>query len=142
MPVGPGGERLPSAGEEGAPPDAPPAPEAQGGDPNQEIIQAFADLGGDISRPEDSPEVLQQLAEQLGIPPEEVLQIIVEARESQPGMDDDAYNLMRADSMEGARQKMSAQQGGPMGQTPPQIGGGAPEGPGPGGPGQYRPRRM
>ena len=144
MPVGPGGEPLPYAGDPGAPADAPPAPGPQGGGQEQEIIRAFSELGGDLNQPENSPELLEQLAQQLGIPAEELLEIIITARESERGMDDDAYGRMRDESMQGASEKLSAQRGGPMGQTPPQIGGGGEENPGAGayGAGQYRPRRM
>jgi hypothetical protein len=48
-----------------------------------------------------------------------------------------AYDRMRGESQQGADQKMAAQQGGPMGQAPPPMGGG--ESPGAG---QYRPGRM
>jgi len=135
---------LPYAGDPGAPADAPPPPGPQGGGQEQEIMKAFAELGGDLSQPENSPEVLEQLAQQLGVSAEELLEVLIAARETEPGMDDSAYNEMRGNTMESARRKMSDEMGGPVGQTPPQIGGGGEENPGAGayGAGQYRPRRM
>ena len=142
MPVGPGGERLPYHGDPGAPPNAPPAPQQQAAPQGGDLVKAFAELGGDVNQPEQTPEVVQQLAEQLGVPPEQVLQMIIEEREEMAGMDDSAYEMERTASMEGARQKLSNQMGGPVGTTPPQMGGGAaPQGM-TGGAGQYRPRRL
>ena len=138
MPVGPGGEPLPYPGDPGAagPPAGPPA---QGGG---DLVKAFAELGGDVNQPEQTPEVVQQLAEQLGVPPEQLIEMLLAEREEMAGRDDNAYDLERGASMEGARRALTEQRGGPMGTTPPQMGGGeAPQGM-TGGAGQYRPRRV
>ena len=79
MPVGPGGQPLPYPGDPGAapPPGAagpPGGPPAQGGG---DLVKAFAELGGDVNQPEQTPEVVQQLAEQLGIPPEQLVEMLV-----------------------------------------------------------------
>tara|TARA_R110000824_G_scaffold249171_1_gene438108 strand:+ start:319 stop:708 length:390 start_codon:yes stop_codon:yes gene_type:complete len=129
MPVGPGGEPLPYPGDPGAAPP-PGGPPAQGGG---DILKAFADLGGDVSQPEQTPEVVQQLAEQLGIPPEQLIEMLLE--------EGNAYNVERGAAERGAQQALNPPSG-PVGTTPPQMGGGeAPQGM-TGGAGQYRPRRM
>ena len=79
------------------------------------------------------PPGVQQLAEQLGIPPEQLIEMLLE--------EGNAYNVERGAAERGAQQALNPPSG-PVGTTPPQMGGGeAPQGM-TGGAGQYRPRRM
>ena len=115
-------------------------PQQQGGEAEQ-LVAAFDQLGGDINRPEDSPEIIQQLAEQTGLPAQQLLDILISFREQHPGVDDDAFTVQYGRTKEAMRRKMQPGQTGPQ-DTPPQLG--PPpqtlDAPGYGG-GGYRPRR-